>query len=300
MSTHSYLPEMRRGISRFAFSILCGLLFVSQLVLPSVAFALSAQTHGSADPSQSFAQSEVSVVRLVFDYTAKTASTKTTKVGNPVFCTSLGVLVKSWLARTASDFNSWVLTDGSLLNTTPSPCAPAGSSSTGKTTTTYSLSTISVYANNVYTDNTPANALLGTYSAVPTNSLWCLATPCTNGAFLFAFHTGHVQPTLDMATANTTQQFGIALTNGVSTTARTPLPLSSTAVALQFLNPTAVSLDVTNSQNEVGMPIINNAGQMVAMRRQGEIQLPQQKIPPYLAFQDQRFSSLESQLDSCC
>src|SRR5260370_38576751 len=71
-----------------------------------------------------------------------------------------------------------------------------------------------------------------------------------------------------MATANTTQQFGIALTNGVSTTARTPLPLSSTAGALQFLNPTAVSLDVTNSQNEVRMPIINNPGQMVAMRLQ--------------------------------
>jgi hypothetical protein len=153
---------MRRGISRFAFSILCGLLFVSQLVLPSVAFALSAQTHGSADPSQFLAQSEVSVVRLVFDYTATTASTKTTKVGNPVFCTSLGVLVKSWPARTPSDFNSWVLTDGSLLNTTPSPCAPAGSSSSVKATTTYSLSTISVYANTVYTNNNPTNELIGT------------------------------------------------------------------------------------------------------------------------------------------
>ena len=285
MSTHSYLPEMRRGISRFAFSILCGLLFVFQLVLPSIAFALSAQTHGSADPSQSFAQSEVSVVRLVFDYTATTTSTKTTKVGNPVFCTSLGVLVKSWPARTASDFNSWVLTDGGLLNTTPSPCAPAGSSSTGKTTTTYSLSTISVYANNVYTDNTPANALLGTYSAVPTNSLWCLATPCTNGAFLFAFHTGHVQPTLDMAIANITQQFGIALTNGVSTTARPPLPLSDPTVALPFLNPTAVSLTVTNSQNEAGMPIINTAGQMVAMRLQGNKEVT---AADYTAFVTQR------------
>src|SRR5438132_1395578 len=138
---------MRRGIIRFAFSILSGLLLASQLVLPSVAFARSAQTHRSDDPplSQSLALSEVSVVRLVFDYTAKTASTKTTTAGNPVLCTSLGVLVKSWPARTPSDLNSWVLTDGSITNTTPSPCAPAGSSSSGKSVTTYTLSTINVY-----------------------------------------------------------------------------------------------------------------------------------------------------------
>ncbi len=269
MSTHNYLPEMRRGIIRFAFSILSGLLLASQLVLPS------AQTHDRADPSQSpsFALSEVSVVRLVFDYTAKTASTKTTTAGNPVLCTSLGVQVKSWPTRTPSELNNWVLTDGSLLNTLPSPCSSANSSSTGKSTITYSISTISVYANNDYTDNTSANALLGIYSAVPanSNSIVCFATPCMNGAFLFAIHTEHVQPTLDMATANTTQQFGITLTNGVSTTARPPLPLPGIKEAIQFLNPAAVSLDATNSQNEVGMPIINNAGQMVAMRLQGNI-----------------------------
>jgi serine/threonine protein phosphatase PrpC/rubrerythrin len=125
-----------------------------------------------------------------------------------------------------------------------------------------------VYANNVYTDNTLSNALLGTIDVSP-NSQFCLAIPCTNGAVLFAFHTLQLQPTLDMATANTTQQFGIALTNGVSTTVRPPLPLPDTEVALQFLNPTAVSLIVTNSQNDVGIPLINTTGQMVAMPLQG-------------------------------
>jgi len=272
LSTHNYLPEMGRGIIRFAFSILSGLLLASQLVLPSAAFALSAQTSGNADPpqSQSLAQSEVSVVRLVFDYTAKTGSTKKT-VGNPVLCTGLGVQVKSWPARTPSELNSWVLTDGSIPNTTPSPCAPASSSSSGKSTITYTLSTINVYTNNVYTGNTPVNALLGTYRVVPanSNSNFCTAAPCTNGAFLFAIHTVHVQPTLDMATLDTTQQFGIALTNGTSPVASPPSSLSITEVALQFLNPAAVSLNVTNSQNEVGMPLINNTGQMVAMRLQG-------------------------------
>jgi serine/threonine protein phosphatase PrpC len=275
MSRHRNQPEMRRGISRFACSILSGLLLASQLVLPSITFALSARRASSADPppTPSLAQSEVSVVRLVFDYTAKTAS-KGTTAGNPVLCTSLGVLVKSFPASTASGFNSWVLTDGSLLNTSPAPCAPTGSSSSGKPTTNYTLATINVYANTVYTGNTSANALLGTYNAVPANANAnvCSATPCPNGAFLFAIHTDQLQPTLDMATANTTQQFGIALTNGTSPTARPPLPLSSTAGAVTFLNPASVSLAVTNSQNEVGMPIINNTGQMVAMRLQGNIQ----------------------------
>src|SRR5438045_4211973 len=133
MSRHNSQPEMRRGIGRFAFSILGGLLLASQLVLPSATFATSTRTASSADPpsSQSLAQSEVSVVRLVYNYTAKPASTGTT-AGNPVLCTSLGVLVKSFLATAPFTPNSWVLTDGSLLNTAPAPCAPTGSSSRGK------------------------------------------------------------------------------------------------------------------------------------------------------------------------
>src|SRR5258708_7279485 len=150
MSTHSYQPEMRRGVSRFAFSLLGGLLLASQLVFPSTTYALSTWTANSADPPQSLALSEVAVVRLVFSYTA-TPATKGTTAGNPVLCTSLGVLVKSVPATSASNANSSVLTDGSLLNTTPSPCAPASANSTGKPTNTYTLSSINVYANTVYT-----------------------------------------------------------------------------------------------------------------------------------------------------
>ncbi len=195
MSRHSYQPGMRRGIGRFAFSLLSGLLLASQLVFPSVTFATSTRTASTADPPQSLAQSEVAVVRLVFSYTPTSASNGPT-AGNPVLCTSLGVLVKSFPASTLTNSNSWVLTDGSLLNTTPSPCAPAGSSSRGKTTTAYALSSINVYANNAYTGNTSANALLGTYTAQPINGFVCFATPCTNGVFLFPFHTDQLQPIL--------------------------------------------------------------------------------------------------------
>jgi serine/threonine protein phosphatase PrpC len=270
MSRHSYQPEMRRGIGHFAFSILVGLLLASQFVLPSTTFATSNWTVSSADPpaSQSVALSEVSVVRLIYSYNAAPAA-KTTKAGNPVLCTSLGVLVKSFHPSTPSAPNNWVLTDGSLLNTAPAPCGPTGSSSSGKTSTAYTLSSIKVYANNVYTGNTSANALIGTYTTVSDGEFLCVATPCTNGAFFFSFHTDQLQPTLDVATTNPIQQSGIALTSQASPTARPPVPLSSTAAAVAFLNPTAVLIDIANSQNEVGMPFINKSGQMIAMHLQG-------------------------------
>ncbi len=286
MSRHSYQPEMRRGTGRFAFSLLGGLLLASQLVFPSPTFALSTRTARSADPpaSQSLALSEVAVVRLVFSYTATPAS-KGTTAGNPVLCTSLGVLVNSVPATSASNANSWVLTDGSLLNTKPSPCAPAGSSSRGKTTTTYALSSITVYANTAYTGTPSTHTLLGTYTAAPNTGFLCSVTSCTTGAFLFSFHTDQLQPTLDMATANTTQQFGVALTSTTSPTARPPMPLASTAAALPFLNPTAVTPGATSNQNEVGMPFMNTAGQMVTMNLQGNVMFT---AADYQAFVAQR------------
>jgi serine/threonine protein phosphatase PrpC len=250
-----------------------------------------------ADPlnSLSFAQSEVSVVRLVYSYSA-TPAAKNTTAGNMVLCTSLGVLAKSFPASTPSTPNTWVLTDGSLLNTAPAPCGPTGSSSRGKTSTTYTLSSINVYANNVYTGNTFSFALLGTYTPVTDGEFLCLATPCTNGAFLFSFHTGQLQPILDVATTNTIQQFGIALTSQISLTARPPVPLSSTAAALAFLNPSQVFIDVTNSQNEVGMPFINTTGQMVAMHLQGSLVLNSDKYNTFVAQQPSLNNTLANPL----
>jgi serine/threonine protein phosphatase PrpC len=284
MSRHSYQLEMRRGIGCFAFSILGGLLLASQLIVPSTTFALSIRTVSSADsaPTQAFAQAEVSVVRLVYSYSAKGAAQGPT-AGNPVQCTSLGVLVKSFPASTSSTPNTWVLTDGSLLNTSPTPCTPTGSSSRVKTSTTYTLTSINVYANNVYTGNTSTKALLGTYKAAPANGLLCFATRCPNGAFLFAFHTDQLQPSLDVATTNTIEQSGIALTSAASTTARPPVPLSDEATALAFLNPTAVAPGAISSQNEVGTPFINNSGQMVTMPLQNNLTLTSADYSAFVA-----------------
>ncbi|HYX50918.1 MAG TPA: protein phosphatase 2C domain-containing protein, partial [Ktedonobacteraceae bacterium] len=185
-----------------------------------------------------------------------------------MFCTSLGVLVKSFPASTASALNTWVLTDGSLLNTAPPPCAVAGSSSRGKASTTYSLSSIKVYANTAYTSTSSANALLGTYTVAANGQPVCFASPCTTGAYFFAFHTDQLQPTLAVATTNTQQQFGIALASATSATARPPAPLPNAAAALAFLTPTRVLPGTVTSQNEVGMPLINTTGQLVAMQLQ--------------------------------
>jgi serine/threonine protein phosphatase PrpC/rubrerythrin len=285
MSKHRYQPHMRRGISRFAFSILGGLLLASQLVFPSTTFAISTRTASSAEPpaSPSLAQSEVSVVRLIFNYNAKPA--KGTTAGTPVLCTSLGALVKSFPASAPTTLNTWVLTDGSLLNTAPAPCAPTGSSSRGKASTTYTLSSIDVYPNNVYTGNTSSNALLGTYTMPPVNGFLCFTSPCTNGAILFSFHSVQPQPTLDVATANTTQQFGIALTSQASPTLRPPVPLSSTQAAVAFLNPTPVTPGAISDQNEVGMPFINNSGQMVTMLLQNNVSFTSSDYNTFVAKQ---------------
>jgi serine/threonine protein phosphatase PrpC len=222
-------------------------------------------------------------VRLIFSYSAKPA--KGAPAGNPVLCTSLGALVQSFPASDPTTLNTWVLTDGNLLNTAPAPCSPTGSSSRGKTSTTYSLSSIDVYANNVYTGNSSTHALLGTYTMPPVNGFLCFAKPCMKGAILFSFHTSHPQPTLDVATDNTTQQFGIALTSQASPTARPPVPLSSPQAAVAFLNPTPVTLGAIGNQNEVGMPFINNSGQMVTMLLQNSVSLTSSDYNTFVAQQ---------------
>ncbi len=274
MSRHSSQAKMLRGIGHFAFSILGGIVLASQLVLPANGLATSTRTARSTGvpASQPLALSEVSVVRLVYSYVV-TPTPKGKTAPNPVLCTSLGVLVQSLPAASTSGFNTWVLTDGSLLNTVPTPCASAASSSSGKTATTYKLSSITVYVNNVYTGKGLTSVSLGTYTAAPNNGFHCFASSCPNGAFFFSFHTDSLQPTLDVATSNTLAQFAIALTNQGTPTARPPVSLTNQADALNFLNPAPVLPAALTSQSEVGMPLINQNGQMVGMHIQNNVTL---------------------------
>src|SRR6266516_3469061 len=141
MSTHSSIPEMRGGIGLSAFSLLIGLLLALQLVLSPIALATSSSpghiSRQALTEQGVLDLAGVSVVRLVVTYTTTQA---------PIACTGLGTMLASWSPTTLSERNTWVLTDGSLLNPTGQSCA---SSTRGQ------LMSIQVYANNAYTDSLP-------------------------------------------------------------------------------------------------------------------------------------------------
>src|SRR6266567_3875977 len=147
MSTKSFLPEMRKGASPSVLVLLGGILIALQLVLPAVAFASPTRVAAPTPPAdQAFALAEVSVVRLVVSY-----SSTAQPLGGSVECTGLGVLVASWIPAKPSDENTWVLTDGKLVNPSGATCA--------QSTSAARMASLQVYANTVYT-STPQGLLL--------------------------------------------------------------------------------------------------------------------------------------------
>src|SRR6266571_8879602 len=108
MRTSSLKSTMRKSISLTALSVLGGVLIALQLVLPSLAFAHSAQ-HLVFGQSQALDRAGVSVVRLVVTYTAGPQA-KGTPTASPTpsnnQCTLLGVLVGSWLSGNPSEMNT--------------------------------------------------------------------------------------------------------------------------------------------------------------------------------------------------
>src|SRR5205807_10669125 len=82
---------------------------------------------------------------------------------------------------------------------------------------------------------------------------------CSDGVVLVSFQTTLPQPFIDMASIpQTTPVLGIELT-GLSSLA------ASVAQALQFLTP-APAASLTASDNELGMRIVNDRGQLVDMK----------------------------------
>ena len=94
MSTKSFIPEMRKGISPSVLVLLSGVLIALQLVLPAAAFASFTRAAAPKPPEdQAFALAEVSVVRLVVSYISNTLPVGGGKIGPSAECTGLGVLV---------------------------------------------------------------------------------------------------------------------------------------------------------------------------------------------------------------
>ena len=239
--------------------VLCGVLISLQCIasiwLPSVAFASSTDSGFPFGTSQALDRAGVSVVRLLVTYTSVPPCV--TKL------TGLGVLVGSWATTPGSqDFTDWVLTDGSVVNPNGISC------STGKVTE--ALASIQIVANTAYIS-----------SGLILKTLQCHATSCTDGTtsapiqcalspscekdvVLLPFHTATPQPFIDMPpTDQAAQSSGIELAGSSS------LP-PNFQQAPQFLRPSAVSSNqLTNPNNDLGMPIVNSNGQLLDMNTRG-------------------------------
>ncbi|HEX9134933.1 MAG TPA: hypothetical protein VF844_21830, partial [Ktedonobacteraceae bacterium] len=288
MSTHRDLPAWRRGIARFAFSMLGGLLLALLLVLSPVAFAASAERVATPTYTQQgvLDLAGVSVVRLVVEYTQ-------TPTHTTVQCTGLGTLVGSWFPLNSSDKNTWVLTDGTLVDQGGQTCLPK---STGH------LTRITIYANSNYT-NTPATpVILGQLhcsqdQAQKTSCRDTIAETLSSplgGAVALSFRTdsSHLQPFLTVA-----GQQGVGLLVGIelATAGSTPPPWPAAPASSgiltqpqQYLMPRLVpqtsnnipgsskptSTPASNAlqlspPNEPGMPIVNSDGNVVGMNLTG-------------------------------
>lgn len=270
MSTKSFIPEMRKGISPSVLVLLSGILIALQLVLPAVAFASFTRAAAPKPPEdQAFALAEVSVVRLVVSYISNTLPIGGGKIGPSAECTGLGVLVASWASTDPREGNTWVLADGDLVNRDGATCAQQRSAA--------QISALQVYANNVYTSN-PQGLLLSSSGFVPVTVRCSDTKTCSGGAALFAFHTDQPQPFLVPATSTTSQatSFGIELTKDGSLSA---IPHQSNVVpqqTAQYLQQMPQFLTLTKESSsstlpnatpvELGMPLVDSSGSLAGIQ----------------------------------
>ncbi len=294
MSTKSFIPEMRRGSGPSVLVLLGAILITLQLMLPAVTFASSARSAAPTPPAdQAFALAEVSVVRLVVSYASNTRPVAGGAFIPLAECTGLGVLVDSWAPTNPTEENTWVLTNGNLVNQNGATCAQRSSAT--------QISALQVYANNVYTSN-PQGLLLNPAGFVP-KTVHCAQPQACSSAVLFAFHTDQPQPFLAVApsTASQTTLFGIELTKGQNLSA---IPAQSNANLQQvpqylqqmpqYLTPTkeAASSALPNgSLVEPGMPLVDSDGQLAGIQLNARDVFSAQQIAKLLSNQPELKSS---------
>src|SRR5579875_245331 len=259
MSTHSVKSAMQRGIGLPGRFVPAGVLILTilLLLLPSLAFAF-APAAAEADPAQNIAQAGVSVVRLLVTYTL---SSHLPGNSPTLQCTGLGALVSSW-AGNGSQNNSWVLTDGNLVNPTKLTCASSSlAGGAGGNSASAQLTQIQVLASNGtggYTATSQAPLALASVSAREAAVVCEVKTSCSQGLALIGFSSDQVQPFIDLSSSSSSSgQQGIELTNATAT-----VPTSLAQVA-QFLTPLAVPPD--SKIAESGMPIVDAQGNLTGL-----------------------------------
>ncbi|HJT57829.1 MAG TPA: protein phosphatase 2C domain-containing protein, partial [Ktedonobacteraceae bacterium] len=257
----------------------------------------------------------VSVVRLVVTYKVAGVSPQTSTVE----CTGLGTLVGSWSPLSATDKNTWVLTDSYLINTSGSGCAGASAQ----------LSGIEVLANATYTGTQTARPPLG--------QLLCLQSTChdviagtpvdetinapssAGGGLLFSFHADAPQPFLPVAAANANTggtPLGIELANGSNASATwpaTPTIKSNLQEPTQFLVPdpiTSTNIGAGNAPTptatrnvsptpsplttEPGMPFVGTDATLIGLYLHADKQLPSAQINTLLSSQPELQSAAQA------
>src|SRR5713226_5464061 len=197
MSTYRFIPAKRKGRKRSSLllSMLGGLLITFPLLFAPPALAASRGAPATLNQQGIVDLAGVSVVRLSVEYLPSR--------GTPsVFCTLLGTIIASWPAQNASDQNAsekntWVLTDGSLLFASPkNTCAPGEK-----------LAAIKIFASNEFTNNQAASAQIGQLSCISTGVCSDVfqeaILPAVGGATLFSFHSASPLPFVDVETGST-------------------------------------------------------------------------------------------------
>src|SRR5713101_7748089 len=268
---------MRNKVSLFhvvdftpsVLALLGGILIALQFVLPAAAFASPTRAAAPNPPAdQAFALAEVSVVRLVVSYASTTQPVGGQTLVPSVECTGLGVLVASWATTNPREENTWVLTDGDLVNKNVATCSGH--------TIAAQIAALQVYANNVYTSN-PQGLPLSSSGFVPVTVRCSDTKTCSGGAALFAFHTNQPQPFLEVAPSTPTQStpFGIELTKDGPRSA-IPAPSNTNPQQVsqylqqmpQYLTPTQEAPASTLPNGtlvDLGMPQVDGNGQLAGI-----------------------------------
>jgi serine/threonine protein phosphatase PrpC/HAMP domain-containing protein len=271
MSTHSFCSRKPWRAGKVSRSLLAGLFIALLLALFPFYRVSASSTQRSFDtpPTQNLARTGVSVVRLIASYT-----TNTGKPGQSLAelqCTGLGVLVASWPSQAGNSMNTWILTDGSLVN--GSLIKNAGAMTCGTTSSPGKLSSLKIFLSTSYNPNAAADPIQ--LDSGLQNEVVCQnTTDCSKGPVLLSFNYNILLPYIDFATPTTSmpQVFGIGLTHDANSTNTPPPSINSNNAQqnAQYAQATATYLTphllaANASGMEHGTPLVDANGSLVSM-----------------------------------
>ncbi|MBE3559624.1 MAG: hypothetical protein IMW89_10410, partial [Ktedonobacteraceae bacterium] len=264
MRTSCFVLRWCRYRSLSAPGVAAGLLLACLLTVIPLTGAFAASTRQATPPQQkNLDRAGVSVVRLLVTYTENVQQTS---------CTGLGALIRSWPSQSGSERNTWILTDGNLVNVSGTiPCVP--------TRTSARLTSIQIFLSSAYSDAQATISL-----TVP--SQWKVdcqnGGDCSRGPALISFHSATLFPYLDIfatSAASSTPSSGasgkssdvplstlvLKRTNTTGSSVDLPPFRVDEQQAVRFLTPALLPMptEATNVKN--GTPVVDEAGNLAGI-----------------------------------